>query len=174
MLTIAFATVPEELPILVAVLLAVAGRQLARRRALLRRLRAGEALGSVTVVVTDKTGTLTRNRLQLAGIYGDRDVVLATALACQPPGETGQGREPIETELAAATDRGITQPGEQIAAFPFDPAPKLASRAWRTGGGLLLAVSGARRRCWPAARCHPLTAAAPKHRPPSSPPTGCG
>ena len=143
-LTIAFATVPEELPILVTVLLAVAGRQLARRGALLRRLRAGEALGSVTVVVTDKTGTLTRNRLQLAGIHGDRDVVLATALACQPPGGTGQAREPVETELAAAAAaEGIGQPGDQVAAFPFDPARRLASRAWRAGDGLLLAVSGA-------------------------------
>jgi P-type Ca2+ transporter type 2C len=136
--------VPEELPILVTVLLAVAGRQLARRGALLRRLRAGEALGSVTVVVTDKTGTLTCNRLRLAGICGDRAAVLATALACQPPGGAAQGREPIETELAAAAAAaGIGQPGEQIAVFPFDPARKLVSRAWRTPAGLLLAVSGA-------------------------------
>lgn len=143
-LTLAFATVPEELPILVTVLLAVAGRQLARRGAVLRRLRAGEALGSVTVVVTDKTGTLTRNRLELAGIGGDRAAVLATAVACQPPGGPGQGREPIETELArAAAAAGITPPGEQVAAFPFDPARKLVSRAWRTPAGLLLAVSGA-------------------------------
>jgi Ca2+-transporting ATPase len=143
-LTLAFATVPEELPILVTVLLAVAGHQLARRGAVLRRLRAGEALGSVTVVVTDKTGTLTRNRLRLAGICGDRALVLATAMACQPPGGTGQGREPIETELAAAAAAaGIGQPGEQVAMFPFDPARKLASRAWRTPAGLLLAVSGA-------------------------------
>jgi Ca2+-transporting ATPase len=71
-LTVAFATVPEELPILVVILLAVGGRQLARRGALLRRLRAGETLGAVTVVVTDKTGTLTENRLSLADIHDDR------------------------------------------------------------------------------------------------------
>jgi Ca2+-transporting ATPase len=76
-LTVAFATVPEELPILVVVLLAVGGRQLARRGALLRRLKAGETLGAVTAVVTDKTGTLTENRLTLAGIDGDHDQVLA-------------------------------------------------------------------------------------------------
>jgi Ca2+-transporting ATPase len=44
---------------------------------------------------------------------------------------------------AAAAAQGITQPGEQVAAFPFDPARKLVSRAWRTPAGLLLAVSGA-------------------------------
>lgn len=58
-LALAFATVPEELPILVTVLLAVGGRRLARDNILLRRLRAGETIGEVTVVVTDKTGTLT-------------------------------------------------------------------------------------------------------------------
>ena len=138
-LTLAFATVPEELPILVTVLLAVGGWQLARRGALLRRLRAGEALGAVTVVVTDKTGTLTENRLRLSDIRGDRDQVLATALACQPPGSEGQSREPLEAELAAAARQaGLAQPGEQVAAFPFDPARKLASRAWRTPGSLLL------------------------------------
>ncbi len=72
-LTIAFATIPEELPILVSVLLAVGGRRLARRGALLRRLRAGETIGAVTVVLTDKTGTLTENQLRLERLEGPRD-----------------------------------------------------------------------------------------------------
>jgi len=131
-LTIAFATVPEELPILVTVLLAVGGRQLARRGALLRRLQAGEALGAVTTVVTDKTGTLTENHLRLTTIHGDRHQVLATAIACQPPAADRQGREPLDRELAtAAGEAGIAQPGKQVAAFPFDSARKLVSRAWQ-------------------------------------------
>ena len=144
-LTIAFATVPEELPILVTVLLAVGGRQLARRGALLRRLQAGEALGAVTTVVTDKTGTLTENHLRLTTIHGDRHQVLATAIACQPPAADRQGREPLDRELAtAAGEAGIAQPGKQVAAFPFDSARKLVSRAWQAPDGrLLLAVSGA-------------------------------
>jgi Ca2+-transporting ATPase len=142
-LTVAFATVPEELPILITLLLALGGRQLARRGALLRRLRAGETLGAVTTVVTDKTGTLTENRLRLAGITGDRREVLATALAAQPP--RGARREPMETELAqAAVADGVTPGGDEIAAFPFDPVRKLVSRARQAGGGgIILAVSGA-------------------------------
>jgi Ca2+-transporting ATPase len=141
-LTVAFATVPEELPILITVLLAIGGRQLARRGALLRRLRAGETLGAVTTVVTDKTGTLTENHLQLAEIVGDRQRVLATALACQPV-ETAR-REPLETQLAlAAAAAGITAEGREVAVFPFDPARKLVSRAHTAQGGVLLAVSGA-------------------------------
>jgi Ca2+-transporting ATPase len=154
-LTVAFATVPEELPILITLLLALGGRQLARQGALLRRLRAGETLGAVTTVVTDKTGTLTGNRLRLAGIAGDRREVLATALACQPPQPAR--REPMEAQLAeAAAADGLSRDGNEVAVFPFDPARKLASRARQAGDGIILAVSGA-----PEAvleRCHLDTA----------------
>jgi P-type Ca2+ transporter type 2C len=141
-LTVAFATVPEELPILITLLLALGGRQLARRGALLRRLRAAETLGAVTTVVTDKTGTLTQNRLRLATITGDRRAALATAVAAQP--QLAARREPMETELArAAAADGITPSGDEIAVFPFDPARKLVSRARQAGDGVLLAVAGA-------------------------------
>jgi len=141
-LTVAFATVPEELPILITLLLALGGRQLARQGALLRQLRAGETLGAVTTVVTDKTGTLTENRLRLASLAGDRREVLATALACQP--QQPARREPMEAQLAeAAAADGITRDGDEVAVFPFDPARKLVSRARQAGGGIILAVSGA-------------------------------
>ncbi|GLL06754.1 cation-translocating P-type ATPase [Dactylosporangium matsuzakiense] len=140
-LTVAFATVPEELPILVVVLLAVGGRRLARRGALLRRLRAGETIGAVDVVVTDKTGTLTENRLELTELVGDRRAILTTAVAAYPPG----GREPMEQQLlAAAAAEGIAEPGPAFTGHPFDPQRKLLSRVHRTAGdGLRLAVAGA-------------------------------
>lgn len=141
-LTVAFATIPEELPILVVLLLAVGGRQLAKEGALLRNLKAGETLGAVSVVVTDKTGTLTENRLTLAGIDGDRAEVLAVAVATQPP--AGANREPMEEQLsAAADDAGVAPPGAEVAAFPFDPQRKTVSRVHRDGGALTSAVSGA-------------------------------
>jgi len=142
-LTVAFATVPEELPILITLLLALGGRQLARQGALLRRLRAGETLGAVTTLVTDKTGTLTENRLYLATITGDRRAVLATAVASQP--QRAARREPMETELArAAAADGIAPTGPEVAVFPFDPVRKLVSRARQASdGAIILAVSGA-------------------------------
>jgi len=145
-LTLAFATIPEELPILVSVLLAVGGRRLARRGALLRRLRAAETLGAVTVVVTDKTGTLTENHLRLAHVDGKRGTVLRVARATQPHRATDRTRvaDAVETALtSAAEEAGVTVAGVEAAVFPFDPQRRRMSRAWRTGTGVLVAAKGA-------------------------------
>lgn len=142
-LTLAFATVPEELPILVTVLLAVGGRQLARRGALLRNLPAGEALGAVTMVVTDKTGTLTENRLRLVAVVGDRPSVLAAALGAQGA-DAGESREPLERELSGvARGEGLSWRGRLVDAYPFDVERKLVSGLWRDGGCFRLAAGGA-------------------------------
>ncbi len=145
-LTLAFATIPEELPILVTVLLAVGGRRLARRHALLRRLRAAEALGAVTVVVTDKTGTLTENRMRLVSVDGDRRRILKIAMGCQ--GTTTRAGtavgDSVELALAnAAAADGVTFSGEPVAIFPFNPERKLMSKVWRQTEGVHVYVKGA-------------------------------
>lgn len=142
-LTVAFATVPEELPILITVLLAVGGRQLARRGALLRKLRAGETLGQVTTLVTDKTGTLTENRLRLEGLRGDAQQILTVALHTQPVDVAD--REPMEVQLRErAVAAGIRHDGEEVLAHPFDSVRKLVSRGWSTpSGAAWVAVAGA-------------------------------
>lgn len=65
-LSLSFATIPEELPIIVTMVLGMGALALSRRHVLTRRLRAAEILGGVTVIVTDKTGTITENRMTLA------------------------------------------------------------------------------------------------------------
>lgn len=65
-LSLAFATIPEELPILITIVLGLGSLRLAREHALVRELRAAETMGHVTVIVTDKTGTLTENQLRLS------------------------------------------------------------------------------------------------------------
>jgi len=67
-LSLAFATIPEELPILITIVLALGSYRLSRQHAIVKRLRAAETLSAVTVIATDKTGTLTENHVAVAAL----------------------------------------------------------------------------------------------------------
>jgi Ca2+-transporting ATPase len=70
-LSMAFAVIPEELPIIITMVLALGALALSKRHVLIRTLRAAETLGSVTVIVADKTGTITQNKMTLARVATD-------------------------------------------------------------------------------------------------------
>jgi P-type Ca2+ transporter type 2C len=137
-LTLAFATIPEELPILVTALVALGGLRLAQHGVLLRRLRAAEAVGAMTVLLADKTGTLTENRLVIEDVAGDRERVLATAAAAHG---AAAAQDPVDRALLEAT--GKRDPGDRLARFPFDPVRRRESAVWREGDGVWVTVKGA-------------------------------
>ncbi len=70
-LSLAFVTIPEELPIIITMVLGLGAYELTRKNSIVKRLRAAETLGSVTVIATDKTGTITQNKMSLKSIYSD-------------------------------------------------------------------------------------------------------
>ena len=137
-LTLAFATIPEELPILVTVLVALGGLRLAKDGVLLRRLRAAEAVGAMTVLLADKTGTLTENRLLIECIDGDRGRVLTAAVAAHG---AAAAQDPVDRALVEAADEPLSS--GRIARYPFDPVRRRESAVWRDAGGAWVAVKGA-------------------------------
>ena len=137
-LTLAFATIPEELPILVTVLVAIGGLRLAQHGVLLRRLRAAEAVGAITVLLADKTGTLTENRLVIEHVDGDRERVLAVAAAAHG---AAAAQDPVDRTLVDAAGERVSS--ERPARHPFDPVRRRESAVWREADGAWVAVKGA-------------------------------
>ena len=68
-LALAFAAIPEELPIIITMILGIGSYRLSQRGFLVKKLKAAETLGDATVIVTDKTGTITENKMQVARLY---------------------------------------------------------------------------------------------------------
>jgi Ca2+-transporting ATPase len=162
-LTLAMAVLPEELPLVLTVFLALGAWRIARRRVLTRRLAAIETLGATTVLCTDKTGTLTRNVMQLVAAWrpGDpladgpheldeeavaryRHLLHVATLACS--------REPFDP-TEQAIQQGLTATGGSIARtfasvelereYPFSATVPAMTRVWRSPGRRHVALKGA-------------------------------
>ena len=101
--SLAIAAVPEGLPAIVTICLALGMQRMIRRHALLRRLPAVETLGSATAICSDKTGTLTQNQMTVVQLYTDDTIIRISGEGYQPQGEFSVNGAPLEVREHAAT-----------------------------------------------------------------------
>jgi Ca2+-transporting ATPase len=101
-IAIAVAAIPEGLPAVVTISLALGTKRMLKRNALVRKLPSVETLGSTTVICTDKTGTLTKNEMTVKKLYAHGKVIEVTGSGYEPYGEflhKGRHVDPHEFEL---------------------------------------------------------------------------
>ena len=164
-LSLAFVVIPEELPIIITMVLGVGSYALSRKGAIVKRLRAAETLGTVTVIATDKTGTITENKMRLEHLYFDGKITptyefkenekasLRTALLASDAIRSNAPLATLSNPMAQAIEERLKQDGVNAQAvskdwvlkdeLSFDVKRKLASYIYQYGNSKVVLSSGA-------------------------------
>lgn len=151
-LAFAVSAVPESLPIAITAVLALGMRRMAAHKALVRNMRAIENIGLTTVIATDKTGTLTENKLHVQSTWSPRfngeSFALQTSFALNTNNK-GRANDPLDQALLSflhewkVDDPTRVTQAERIQALPFDYLMAMSGNVWRFGRRYAIYVKGA-------------------------------
>ncbi|MEQ9109004.1 MAG: cation-transporting P-type ATPase [Rhodospirillaceae bacterium] len=135
------AAIPEGLPAVLTITLAIGVQAMARRNAIVRRLPAIETLGSVSVICTDKTGTLTRNEMMVASVLTSQHL-----FALEGDGYAPQGPLKLEDAHVLPSEHAVLEELARAAALCNDAFLRAHEGVWTVEGdpmeGALLAFAG--------------------------------
>lgn len=159
-ITIAMATIPEEFPVVLTVFLALGAWRLAKRHALVRRIPSVETLGAVTVLCTDKTGTLTQNRMtlkNLASLCGTslHKLTEVSVLASETNPIDPMERAIIDEAIKERVDVKLLQGRRLLYEYPFSSESRMMCHVWSYCGKIMAAAKGSPESIFPLCNLSP-------------------
>lgn len=146
-LALSVSAVPESLPVAISVILVLGMRRMAAKKALVRTMKAIETIGVITTIATDKTGTLTENKLSVQEHWQPKGSVHhLPAIAHRTINHHGeQTRDPLDVAMIEFTkaEKFVELKGDPIKKLPFDQTFSMSGNIWHHEGVYDLVVKGA-------------------------------